>query len=96
MSLLRPSLLGLLLFTSLISSHAQNFGGIYQPTDAELDYTTSEGWEALMAEHDQQMADGFRLIDLESVRSATGGDRTFYGIFTKSSVQDSLGTFLGC
>ncbi|MEM7573734.1 MAG: hypothetical protein AAF433_12565 [Bacteroidota bacterium] len=95
MNLLRPGLLGLLLVSSLISLNAQQFGGIFQPTDAELDYTTSVGWEALVAEQQQQSTNGFRMIDLESVRSTNGGERTFYAIFTESSLQDSVGTFLG-
>ena len=73
---------------------AQGFSGIFQATEAEMRYTDTEGWEAFLDDHEAQVTDGFRLIDLESNR--VGGDaRHYYGIYTQSSLVDSVGMALG-
>ncbi|MEM6395669.1 MAG: hypothetical protein AAF741_04925 [Bacteroidota bacterium] len=74
---------------------AQNFSGIFQPSEADLKYTNTRGWDAFESSQASYASQGYRLIDLESVRSQDGGDRTFYGIFSQSSLQDSIGRYLG-
>lgn len=72
----------------------QQFSGIYQPTEAEMEYRELKGWEAFLADNEVQNAKGLRLIDVES--SQIGGDeRIFYGVYTESSLRDSLGIALG-
>lgn len=78
-----------------LSIFGQNFSGIFQPSDAELRYTNTEGWSEFEQMQTEYAGEGYRLIDLESVRGEGGGDRTFYGIFSKSSLQDSIGKYLG-
>ncbi len=73
---------------------AQGFSGIFQATEAEMRYRDTDGWQAFLADHEEQVAAGFRLIDLESKR--VGGDaRQYYGIYTQSSLKDSVGMALG-
>lgn len=84
-----------LLFILLISVisfslYAQNFSAIYQPSDAVVKQVTSPGWEAFLAEHQQQNAAGFRLTDLETYKQ--GGEvRQFVGLYTESPLTDSVG-----
>lgn len=72
----------------------QQFSGIYQPTEAKMDYRELKGWEAFLADSELQNQKGLRLIDIES--SQIGGDeRIFYGVYTESNLRDSLGIALG-
>lgn len=81
----------LFLFSGLT---AQQFSGIYQPTEAKMEYSEAKGWQAFLADHEKRTADDFRLIDLESSRVG-GDDRIFYGIYTQSSLRDSVIMTLG-
>lgn len=85
----------ILFFLSLGQLAAQyQFSGIYQPTEAKMEYKEASGWEALLAVSQEMNAKGFRMIDIES--SQIGGDeRTYFAIFTESSLQDSVGIALG-
>ncbi|MEL6273888.1 MAG: hypothetical protein AAFU03_02125 [Bacteroidota bacterium] len=82
------------LLTTAYTLSAQQFTGIYQPTEAEIVYSQATGWQAFLDDHKQQVQKGLRLIDLESSR--VGGDeRIYYGIYTQSSLKDSVGMALG-
>lgn len=70
------------------------FSGIFQPTEANMEYTQVSGFTSLVAKSEEMNAKGFRLIDVES--SQVGGDeRIYYGIYTESNLKDSLGIALG-
>ncbi|PHI18826.1 hypothetical protein CEQ90_15860 [Lewinellaceae bacterium SD302] len=70
------------------------YSGIYQPTEAQMDYREAKGWEAFLTDNESMNAKGYRLIDVES--SQVGGDeRIYYGVYTESSLKDSLGISLG-
>ncbi len=87
-----------IIITALVFSYvglqAQRISGIFMPTEAVMAYSTLQGWENFLADHDQKNQEGFRLIDLESSR--VGGDqRVYYGVYTQSSLKDSVGMALG-
>lgn len=83
---------GSFLFMSHLS--AQKISGIFMPTEAEMAYTTVEGWSNFLADHDAKSTQGLRLIDLESSR--VGGDqRVYYGIYTESGLRDTVAMALG-
>jgi len=74
----------------LSSLNAQKFSAIYQPSDVEVRYVTTDGWERFLSDHDRQRAAGFRLTDIESYREG-GDERKFLGLYTKSPLRDSVG-----
>lgn len=84
----------LLLFVVGLLAAQNQFSGIYQPTEAQMDYREAKGWKSFLADNEQMNAKGYRLIDIES--SQVGGDeRIYYGVYTESSYQDSVGMALG-
>ncbi|MTB51251.1 hypothetical protein [Lewinella sp. W8] len=81
----------LILFCSLsLTLSAQTFSAIYQPSDKKVRQVERAGWEAFLAEHQQQNAAGYRLTDLETYRDG-GEERRYIGIYTESPLPDSLG-----
>lgn len=83
-----------LLLASFFSSlQAQTFSGIFTENEAEMRYTQQTGWEAFFFDYRQQTAAGYRLLDVESNR-VNGDERIYYGIYTQSNLQDSLGIAL--
>lgn len=79
------------IFSQLV---AQEISGIFMPTEARMAYSTVQGWANFLADHDQKNAEGLRLVDLESSR--VGGDqRVYYGIYTESSLRDTVLMALG-
>lgn len=92
--MLRPFFTSLcLLFAGLLLGQSQ-YSGIFQPTEAKMEYAQVSGWDGLLSKSKDMNSKGFRLIDVES--SQVGGDeRIYYGIFTESNLKDSLGIALG-
>ncbi len=80
----------LLAAASSLGAFAQQFTGIYQPSDAEVRQVTVGGWEAFLAEHKRQNQAGFRLHDLETYKQG-GDDRKYVGIYSESPLVDSVG-----
>lgn len=73
---------------------AQKISGIFMPTEAAMAYSTIQGWDNFLADHDQKNTQGLRLIDLESSR--VGGDqRVYYGVYTESGLRDTVLMALG-
>jgi len=77
------------LLTLCTSVRAQNFSAIYQPSDAVVKSITSAGWDAFLAEHQNQRAAGFRLTDLETYKVG-GNTRSFVGLYTESPLEDHV------
>lgn len=93
MTMTNKLILTLLLLPFFATLKSQTFSGIFEECEAELKYLEQTGWDAFLADHDQQVAQGFRLIDIESSR--VGGDeRIYYGIYTESNLRDSVGMAL--
>lgn len=86
-------LLALALATAL-SLNAQTYvSGIFQRTDAALEYVEGLDWEQFNLHNRRLNQQGYRLIDLET--SGLGRDRTFWGIYTRSSQTDTIARSLG-
>jgi hypothetical protein len=78
-----------LILALTLPAFAQNFSAIYQPSDAEVQTKTNQGWEAFLSETSTMTGKGFRLTDLETFKE--GGDaRSFVGTYTKSPLEGAV------
>ena len=67
---------------------AQHLSGIFQPSEADLEYVEQVDWTTFLAEDVRLNAKGFRLTNLET--TGIGADRRYWGIFTESTLRDTL------
>lgn len=75
--------------TSFLSLTGQTYiSGIFQQTDAELEYVQGVSWDQFLAENKRLNAGGYRLVDIET--SGISQDRTFWGIYSRSGLDDRI------
>ncbi len=74
-----------LLCTSL---SAQQMSGIFRGSDAAMEYAEQLNWEEFVANNNSLNAKGFRLTNIET--TGQGEDRRYWGIYTESSLPDTL------
>lgn len=68
--------------------HAQRISGIFRPTDAKMEYLEQLSWESFVQEDRRLNAEGYRLTNIET--TGQGDDRSYWGIYTESSLRDTL------
>lgn len=72
-------------FTPLM---AQHISGIFQATDAKMEYLEQLDWESFEAENDRLVSAGFRPTSIET--TGIGADRRFWGIYTESTLASKV------
>lgn len=70
------------------SLSAQQISGIFRGSDAKMEYAEQLTWEAFVTNNNTLNTKGFRLTNIET--TGQGDDRRFWGIYTESSLQDTL------
>lgn len=91
---MRRYLLFICTLASITYATAQTYiSGIFQQTDAELEYVEGVSWDKFLAENQRLNAKGYRLVDIET--SGISQERTFWGIYSKSGLDDKIEQALG-
>jgi hypothetical protein len=72
-------------FTPLV---AQHISGIFQATDAKMEYLEQLTWEEFQTENERLSSNGFRATGIET--TGIGADRRFWGIYTESSLSGKI------
>ncbi len=94
MSYYKHFLLVTLAILTITAAEAQTFvSGIFQQTDARLEYIEGVSWEDFLTQNSDYNSKGYRLIDIET--SGISRDRIYWGIYAESGVSDSIITTMG-
>ncbi|MEL6656659.1 MAG: hypothetical protein AAFP77_24780 [Bacteroidota bacterium] len=68
--------------------YAQRISGIFRTTDAQMEYLEQLDWETFVQEDERLNSEGYRLTNIET--TGQGAERTYWGIYTESSLRDTL------
>ncbi|MGB3546091.1 MAG: hypothetical protein WBA17_03905 [Saprospiraceae bacterium] len=91
--ILPAALLAAFLFCTTALTAQTLVSGIFQQTDAKLEYVEGADWNTFLAKNKEFNNKGFRLTDIET--AGLGQERSYWGIYTKSSERDTIAKTLG-